>query len=57
MIRSNLQGTKKSLGNEQGQAVVEYATMLTLLLAMAFIMHAVGTEARTLFSWVVSILK
>jgi len=43
-----------SLQSEEGQALVEYAAMLTLLLALLFIMQAVGNEARFLFSWVAS---
>jgi Flp pilus assembly pilin Flp len=56
MSKGNPSSTKL-FRNEQGQAVVEYATMLTLLVAMVVIMHAVGTEAKTLFSWVVSVFQ
>jgi Flp pilus assembly pilin Flp len=42
---------------EDGQAVVEYGAMLTLMLALLFIMRAVGFEANTLFHWVVSALQ
>ena len=42
---------------EDGQAVVEYGAMLTLMLALLFIMRSVGYEANTLFRWVVSALQ
>jgi Flp pilus assembly pilin Flp len=43
--------------SEEGQATVEYAAMLTLMLVLLFIMQAVGHEANLLFNWVASILQ
>jgi hypothetical protein len=52
-LRSNELGGKLSL-SEQGQALVEYAAMLGLLVSMLFIMQVVGSQANRLFQWVVN---
>lgn len=56
-MRKNLEAWMKYFLREDGQAVVEYGALLTLLLAMLFIMRSVGWEANTLFHWVVSALQ
>lgn len=47
----------KLFRSEEGQALVEYAAMLGILLALLFIAQAVGFQSNRLFQWVVSALQ
>jgi hypothetical protein len=47
----------KLFRSEDGQALVEYAAMLGILLALLFIAQAVGFQSNRLFQWVVSALQ